>query len=170
MKISAKNIDIEVREGTTEDVPLILSFIKAMARFEKLEVTADEETLRRSLFGDDPAARTLLVFSDGEPVAYVVYFFTFSTMVGKRSLYLEDLYVDPPFRGKGIARALMAYLAGLAAENDCGRFEWTVLDWNSHAIEFYEGLGAGMLDDWRICRLDGDRIEKLAGELVSADE
>ncbi|UCC50062.1 MAG: GNAT family N-acetyltransferase [Gemmatimonadota bacterium] len=159
-------MEIEVRAGTVDDVALLLSFIRSMAKFEKLEVTATEDILRESLFGDRPVAHTLLAFADGRPAAYAVYFFTFATTVGKRGLWLDDLYVNPEFRGKGIAKALLAYLADLAIEKKCGRFEWMVLDWNKSAIEFYEGMGATVLDDWRICRLDGDDIAGVAEQLV----
>ena len=137
-----------------------------MAAFEKLPMSATEDSLRAALFGDAPAARTLLGFVGGAPVAYAVYFFTFSTMLGKRGLWLEDLFVDPAYRGKGIGRALMAYLAQTAIQNDCGRFEWTVLDWSEAAMGFYETLGATTLADWRVCRLDGDRLPSLAGTMT----
>ena len=170
MKLGVTNLEIEVRAGTVDDVPLLLSFISAMAEFEKLEVTATEEILRESLFGSRPAAHTLLAFVDGEPVAYAVYFFTFSTMKGKRGLWLEDLYVNPDFRGRGMAKALMAYLADLAIQNKCGRFEWIVLDWNKPAIDFYQGMGATVLDDWRIFRLDEDELAGVAERLVRVDD
>ena len=147
MKLGVTDMEIEVRAGTVDDVPLLLSFIRSMAEFEKLEITATEEILHESLFGDRPAAHTLLVFADGTAAAYAVYFYTFSTMVGKRGLWLDDLYVKPGFRRKGIAKVLLAYLADLAIENNCGRFERIVLDWNKPAIL----VGATVLDDWRIC-------------------
>ena len=169
MRFSASDVEIEVRAGTIEDVPLLLSFIHSMAEFEKLEVTATEEILRESLFGDRPAAHTLLAFVEGRPAAYAVYFFTFGTMVGKRGLWLDDLYVVPDFRGKGIAKTLMAYLAGFAIENQCGRFEWMVLDWNSSAIDFYQGLGATVLDNWRLCRLNEEKLSSVAQQMVRVD-
>ncbi len=170
MKLGVTNLAIEVRAGTIDDVPLLLSFIRSMAEFEKLEVTATEEALRESLFGDHPAAHTALALVDGRSVGYVVYFFTFATMLGKRGLWLEDLYVSPDFRGKGIAKALMAYLADLAIKNKCGRFEWMVLDWNTSAIGLYKGLGATLLDDWRICRLDEDGMGSVAEQLVRVED
>jgi len=169
MILAAGDLEIEVRPGTAADIPLLLSFIYSMAEFEKLEVTATEETLRESLFGECPAAHTLLAFADGRLAAYVTYFFTFATMVGKRGLWLDDLFVYPHFRGRGIARLLMAYLADVAVQNNCGRFEWMVLDWNESAIDFYRGLGATVLDDWRICRLDEGSLANLAEQLVRVD-
>ena len=167
MILVANGIDVEVRTGTAADVPLLLAFIRSMAAFEKLTASATEDSLRAALFGEAPAARTLLAFSGGEPIAYVTYFFTFATMTGKRGLWLDDLYVDPAFRGKGIGRALMAYLADIAVKNQCGRFEWMVLDWNEAAIGFYKRIGASVLDGWRICRLEDEQLAHLAGTLVA---
>ena len=162
MMLVADDIQVEVRAATEADVPLLLEFFRAMAAFEKLTVSATEETLRDALFGECPAAQNLLAFVDGRPIAYVTYFFTFSTMVGKRGLWLEDLFIEPAFRGKGIGEALMGYLATIAVKNRCGRFEWTVLDWNEPAIRFYTRLGATFLDDWRICRLDEAQLSRVA--------
>ncbi|HUU03695.1 MAG TPA: GNAT family N-acetyltransferase [Myxococcota bacterium] len=164
MKLGVKDLKIEVRAGTIDDVPLLLSFIRSMAEFEKLKVSTSEEILRESLFGERPAAHTLLAFADGRPAAYAVYFFSFATMLGKRGLWLDDLYVNPDFRGKGIAKSLMAYLADIAIQNECGRFEWMVLDWNKPAIDFYQGLGATVLNDWRICRLDQGELVRVAAQ------
>jgi GNAT superfamily N-acetyltransferase len=161
MQIKAGDLAIEIRPGTPEDVPMLLAFIRSMAAFEKIPVTATEEILQDSLFGGDPAASTLFAFIDGIPAAYLIYFYTFSSMVGKRGLWLDDLYVDPAFRGRGVGRALMEHLAGIAAANHCGRFEWTVLDWNQHAIRLYERLGANILSDWRLCRIDEDQLKKI---------
>jgi len=169
MKLAATNLEIEVRPGTVDDIPLLLSFIHSMAKFEKLEVYATEKILQESLFCERPAAHTLLAFVDGMPAAYVVYFFSFGTMVGKRGLWLDDLFVDPDFRGKGIATTLMAYLADLAIQNKCGRFEWMVLDWNKPAIDFYQGMGATALDGWRIYRLEEDKLAGLAKQLARVD-
>jgi GNAT superfamily N-acetyltransferase len=170
MILVVNNVDVEVRAGTIADVPLLLAFIRSMAAFEKLPVSATEESLRAALFGDAPAARTLLACVDGKPIAYATYFFTFSTMVGKRGLWLDDLFIDPAFRGKGIGRALMACLADIALQNQCGRFEWMVLDWNESAIGFYKRLGATLLTDWRICRLDEAQLARVAGEFVVAND
>ncbi len=166
MRLTIADLTLEVRPGTADDVPLILSFIKSMADFEHLQVDATEETLRQSLFGERPAAHTLLAFVEGRPAAYVIYFFTFSSMVGKRGLWLDDLFVSPEFRRKGIAKALMAYLADLAIQNRCGRFEWTVLDWNERAINLYKSLGADILDEWRVCRMGEPQLSGLASRLA----
>lgn len=154
--------DFELRDGTIEDVPLLLSFIRAMADFEHIEVTATEDILRGSLFGEKPAACVQFVYAQGQPIGYLVYFFTFGTMTGRRGLWLDDIFIVPEQRGKGIGRALMSHLARVAVENDCARFEWTVLDWNTRAIGFYESLGAQMLPEWRICRITADQLPGLA--------
>jgi GNAT superfamily N-acetyltransferase len=170
MLLVVNGIDVELRAGTIADVPVLLTFIRAMAAFEKLPVTATEESLRAALFGEAPAAHTLLAFVNGHPVAYATYFFTFATMEGKRGLWLDDLFVDTAFRGKGIGQALMAYLADVAIQNQCGRFEWMVLDWNEAAIGFYERLGATVLPEWRICRLAEGQLASVAGRLATAEE
>ena len=164
MIMVVNDLEVELREGTTADVSLLLSFIRSMAAFEKLTVTATEESLRAALFGEAPAARVLLAFVNGEPIAYATYFFTFATMVGKRGLWLDDLFVTPAFRGKGIGKAFMAYLSDLAIRHQCGRLEWMVLDWNESAIGFYKRLGARILTDWRICRLEEAQLPGVAGE------
>lgn len=170
MRLVANNLEVEVRAGTMADVPLLLSFIRSMAAFEKLTVYATEESLRDALFGENPATRSLLAFVDGKPVAYATYFFTFATMEGKRGLWLDDLFVDAAFRGKGIGQALMAYLADIAVQNQCARFEWMVLDWNKSAIRFYERLGASVLTEWRICRLEETQLSRVASTLVVASD
>ncbi len=170
MKLSAGNLEIEVRPGGVGDVPTILSFIRSMAEFEKLDVFATDESLRESLFGSSPAARTLLAFAGDEPVAYAVYFFSFATMVGKRCMWVDDLFVSPDYRGKGIGKALMAYLADLAVRHDCGRLEWIVLDWNTPAIALYRGLGADVLENWRICRLEGEALTGVAERLKKIND
>jgi GNAT superfamily N-acetyltransferase len=161
MVLMANNLEVDVRAGTVADVPVLLEFFRSMAAFEQLTLSATEESVRAALFGEHPAARTLLAYVDGKPIAYAIYFFTFSTMVGKRGLWLEDLFIDAAFRGKGIGKALMTYLAGIAVQNDCARFEWIVLDWNTSAIRFYTRLGATLLTDWRICRLDEVQLARL---------
>jgi GNAT superfamily N-acetyltransferase len=161
MKTMAGELEIEIREGTKDDVPLILSFIREMAAFENLPVVATEAGLQEILFGDHPAAQVILVYIGDTPVAYANYFFTFSSMVGKRGIWLDDIYVRPEYRGKKIGRTIMAYVAQAALDHDCGRFEWSVLDWNENAIQFYKKLGANIMEEWRICRLEGQAIQPL---------
>ena len=170
MILVVNDIEVELRDGTITDVPLLLSFIRSMAAFEKLTVTATEESLRAALFGEAPAACVLLAFVGGEPVAYATYFFTFATMVGNRGLWLDDLFVVPAFRGKGLGRAVMAYLADVAMRHQCGRLEWMVLDWNEAALDFYKRLGARVLTDWRICRLEEAQLPGVAGKSATTDE
>jgi GNAT superfamily N-acetyltransferase len=156
------DLKVEIRDAVPADVPLLLKFIEAMATFEKLAVSATEHSLHDALFGPKPAAHALLVFVDGKPIGYATYFFSFSSMKGRRALWLDDLYVDREFRGKGIGKILMAYVARIAVENRCARFEWIVLDWNTDAIEFYRRLGAEIVADWRVCRLDESQLPRLA--------
>ena len=156
------NVDVMIREGTTHDIPLLLAFIRSMAAFEDLTVTATEESLRNALFCEPPSGAFLLVFSSGKPIGYVTYFFTFSSMVGKRGLWLDDLFLDADYRGQGVGKAIMAHLAQIALDHDCGRFEWMVLDWNEPAIGFYEKLGAHVFKEWRVCRVDEERIGSVA--------
>jgi len=155
-----------IRSATPADVPLILEFIRALADYEKLthEVDATEEKLRATLFGEKPAAECLLAFADDSeadtPVGFAIYFTNYSTFLAKPGLYLEDLFVKPEFRGRGIGKALLLHLARLANQRDCGRMEWAVLDWNQPAIDFYESLGAQRMRAWQICRLTGDSLAR----------
>jgi GNAT superfamily N-acetyltransferase len=153
-----------IRSATVEDVPTILSFIRALADFENLthEVTATEEDLRRELFGLAPKAEVLLACVDTDPVGFALFFHNFSTFLGRPGLYVEDLFVLPDRRGKGYGRALMLHLARVAQERGCGRFEWSVLDWNAPAIEFYRSLGAEPMTQWVIQRVTGDRLTALS--------
>lgn len=146
------------------DLPLILNFIRKLAEYEKLshEVVVEENTLRESLFGANPVAEVLLAYSGDEPVGFAVYFRNFSTFLGRPGIYLEDLYVESSHRGKGIGTALLIELAKIAVERRYGRLNWAVLDWNRPAIDFYRKIGAIVLEDWRICRLSGDALERLA--------
>ena len=164
MRLTVNDLEVELRAGTPADVPLLLTFIRAMAAFEKLTVSATEESLHAALFGENSSAHTLLAFVGGKPIGYVTYFFSFSSMMGKRALWLDDLFIDPAFRSKGIGNALMAHLAGVAVQNRCARLEWIVLDWNTRAIEFYKRLGADVLPDWRICHLQGEELAHVAGQ------
>ena len=155
---------LSIDGATTGDVPLLLRFIRALATYEKLEheVTATEVELRRTLFGERPYAEALIARLDGEPVGFALYFHNYSTFVGKPGLYLEDLFVDPAHRGKGVGKALLQRLAAIAVERDCGRMEWAVLDWNAPSIAFYRSLGAVPMDDWTVFRLAGEALEDVA--------
>ena len=157
---------LRIRSAVATDVPLILGFIRELAEYEKLAhlVVATETDIRDSLFGPRPAAECLIAEFEGKPAGFALFFHNFSTFLGRAGIYLEDLYVRPELRGKGVGRGLLAYLARLALERGCGRFEWAVLDWNEPAIRFYRSIGARMLDDWRINRVTGDALEKLAAE------
>jgi len=152
--------ELLIRPAQREDVPAILQFIRALADYEKLShwVTADEDLLRQHLFGDRPAAEAVLAWRDGRPVGYALFFTTFSTFLGRPGIWLEDIFVEPPARGGGIGKALLRHVAGIAAARGCGRLEWSVLDWNQPAIEFYKTFGAQMLPDWRLCRIDPNSL------------
>jgi GNAT superfamily N-acetyltransferase len=163
MKTTAERGTIEIRPGTEKDIPVVLDFIRLLAQYEKLAVKTTKADLRKVLFSDCPAVFSLLALRDGEPAAYAIYYFTFSSMEGKRSLWLEDLFVKPEYRQSGIGQALMSYVARIAIENDCGRCEWIVLDWNTTAQGFYKGLGAEIKPDWRIGRLDAAALARMAG-------
>ena len=158
------NSDFEIRQATAVDVPLILSFIRQLAEYERLshEAVMTEEILRQSLFGPRPSAEVLLGYSGGAPVAFAVFFHNFSTFLGKPGLYLEDLFVIPEMRGRGFGRAMLIQLARIARERKCGRFEWSVLDWNEPAINFYKSLGAVPMDEWTIFRVTGSALDRLA--------
>ena len=154
---------LTIRPATADDVPRLLAFIHGMAEYEHLthQVTATEEALLASLFGDPPAAEALLGFADDEPAGFAVYFHTYSTFLARRSMYLEDLYVSPEYRRRGLGTLLLRHVAAIAVERGCGRFEWTALDWNTDAHRFYEDLGAEMLSEWRLFRIHGDALRQL---------
>jgi GNAT superfamily N-acetyltransferase len=160
------NDGISITPARIDDVPTILRLIKALAAYEKLshEVVATEEDLRRSLFGERPAAEVVMAWAGEDAVGYALFFQNFSTFLGRPGLYLEDLFVTPEWRGRGLGRRLLTTLAALAVERGCGRFEWAVLDWNAPAIGFYRSIGAGVMDDWRICRVTGDALAALASQ------
>ena len=155
-----------VRSATSDDIPLVLEFIRALADYEKLsdEVEATEATLRATLFPPtgSSVAHCVLAFDGPTPVGFAIYFFNYSTFLARPGLYLEDLFVQPAFRGRGIGKALLLHLAKLANARGCGRMEWTVLDWNQNAIEFYESLGAERKKAWQICRLSGPALRQYA--------
>lgn len=157
-----RNLQIELRDASPADLPMLLSLIRLLAEFEKLPVTATEESLHQALFGEALAAHALLAFVNGEPAGYATYFFTFASMSARRGLWLDDLFVVPSFRGKGIGRAIINHVANVAREHGCGRMEWIVLDWNENAIEFYRSLGATLQNEWRLCRLDASQLSIVA--------
>jgi len=163
---AVKNLRIE--EAGEGDVALILSFIKELAEYERLshEVSATEELLRESLFGGRATAEVRIAYADGRAVGFALFFHNFSTFLGRPGIYLEDLYVQPHARGKGIGRALLVYLARLAKERGCGRLEWAVLDWNEPAIKFYQGLGATAMNEWTTFRVTGEALDSLAARTL----
>ncbi len=158
--------ELTLRFAEESDVPLVLSFIKKLAEYEKLshEVVADEVTLRRSLFGERRMAEVIIGDYQDQPVAFALFFYNFSTFLGRPGLYLEDLFVDPAMRGRGIGQIMLSYLAQLAVERGCGRLEWWVLDWNEPAINFYKKLGASPMDEWTVYRVAGSALAQLAQE------
>lgn len=155
---------IHLRQAQVADTQQILAFVRELAEYEKLahEAVADEATLAAQLFGDHPAAEVVIAEVDGQPAGFALFFHNFSTFLGQRGLYLEDLFVRPQFRGLGLGRRLMVHLAQLAVERNCGRFEWSVLDWNEPAIRFYRSLGATGLEEWTVQRVTGDALTTLA--------
>ncbi len=159
-------MSLEIRPATVADTALIVHFIRGLAEYEKLshEVTADEAQIRAQLFPADgrPPAECVLAFSDGQPAGFALFFTNFSTFLAKPGLYLEDLFVEPDLRGRGIGKSLLLHLAKLANQRGCGRMEWSVLDWNQPAIDFYESIGARRMTDWTICRLTGDALARYA--------
>jgi GNAT superfamily N-acetyltransferase len=156
--------DFEIRPARLEDVPVILELIRDLATYERApkEVTATEEQLVDVLFGKRRAAEVLLAFEGKSPVGFAVFFYNFSTWLGRPGLYLEDLFVKPEKRGKGYGRALLIDLAKIARDRGCGRMEWAVLNWNDPAIQFYRKLGAKPMDEWTVFRLTRDGIAMLA--------
>jgi GNAT superfamily N-acetyltransferase len=164
MAIKTRDPSFVLREASVADVPLILSFIRELADYEKLshEVVATEAVLRESLFGNRRVAEVVLGYYRDEPTAFALFFHNFSTFLGQQGIYLEDLYVKPRMRGRGIGKIMLAYLARLARERDCGRLEWWVLDWNEPAWRFYRSIGARAMDEWTVHRITGDSLEELA--------
>ncbi len=155
---------LAIRKAKRGDAPLLLQFIRDLAVYEKLRdaVVADTPDIDRALFGEQPKAFALIAEWEGAPCGFALYFFNFSTFVGKHGVYLEDLFVRETHRGRGIGKALLARLARIAKDNDCGRLEWSVLDWNAPSIAFYKSLGAAAMDEWTIYRLDGAPLDDLA--------
>jgi GNAT superfamily N-acetyltransferase len=155
---------LNISPATSADVPLILSLINELAEYEKLrhESVATEASLHKALFGAPPRAEALIARFDGEPAGFALFFHNFSTFLGKPGLYLEDLFVRPAYRGRAIGKSVLSYLAALAVERDCGRFQWQVLDWNRPSRDFYERLGAQADPAWINYRVTGDALRRLA--------
>ncbi len=156
---------IDIREATAPDAPTILELIRGLADYEKLSdhVTATEEKLRDTLFGKHRGADVLLAYVEAECVGFALFFPNYSTFLAKPGIFLEDLYVKPEWRGKGIGTALLRRVAAIAVERGCGRFEWEVLDWNTPSIGFYQSLGAVPMDEWTKYRVTGEALIKLSG-------
>lgn len=159
---------LNTRPATAQDVPLILDFIRGLAEYEREPnaVTATEADLRRDGFGPEPKFRVVIAEWEGKPAGFAFFFFSYSTWEGHPSLFLEDLFVRPEFRGKGIGKKLMIYLAQLALQENCRRFVWQVLDWNTPSIQFYESLGARVMKEWLTVRVDGEALKRLADGLT----
>ena len=157
---------VTLRFAEETDAATILDFIKQLAEYERLshEVETNVDHLAEALFGGRRVAEVLLAEDHGEPVGFALFFHNFSTFLGRPGIYLEDLFVRPADRGRGIGKALLAFLAGLTVERGCGRLEWSVLDWNTPAIRFYENLGAHAMNGWTVFRLTGSALEDLAGD------
>ena len=160
MTSSANSPTLEIRPATPADVPALVELIKALANYEKLahEVTGKPEDLAAALFGDRPYAEALLAWVDDQPAGMALFFHNFSTFLMKPGIYLEDLFVHPDYRRQGIGKALLVHLGKLALERGCGRFEWSVLDWNTPAIEFYQSMGAEIKPEWQTCRVTGEAL------------
>ncbi len=159
-------MDTVISPITPAQIPILLKLIRELAQFEHLEheVVAAEESLLDSFFGPQPAAGALLGCLDGEPAGYAIYFFTFSSFIGRAGIWLEDLYVRPQFRHRGLGRSLIEAVARIGAARNCGRFEWTALNWNQNALEFYRGLGARVMGEWIMLRLDAEGLKQLASK------
>ena len=166
MQLTTHLDDFTLRSASIDDVPTILGFITELAEYEKLahEVVATEDTLRETLFGPTPYAQVIIAELAGVAVGYALIFHNFSTFTGRPGIYLEDLYVQPQYRGQGFGKLLLAYLARKAVDMNCTRVEWSVLDWNQPAIDFYRSIGALPMDGWTVQRLDGDRLANFAQE------
>ena len=156
--------DVRIEPATSADVPVLLRLIKALAEYEKLSdaVVATEDAIHGSLFGNPPQAEAVIAYAGDEPAGLAIWFHNYSTFLARRGLYLEDLFVLPEFRGQGIGKQLFVHLARIAVERQCGRMEWSVLDWNQPAIGFYKSLGATTMDEWTVFRLTGDALASLA--------
>ncbi len=164
--MSSQQSRLHIRPVRSHEPALVLGLIRELAEYEKLghEVVATERDLYAALFCEKPVAECIIAELDNAVIGFALFFHNFSTFVGKPGLYLEDLYVKPEFRGQGFGKKMLAHLANLAVQRDCGRFEWAVLDWNAPAIRFYQRLGAQMMETWKINRLTGEALLRLAAE------
>jgi GNAT superfamily N-acetyltransferase len=158
--------EFRLEPATPRDVPVILSLIQALAEYERMsqEVVASEERIRESLFGPRPQAEAVLAWAGGGAIGLALWFHNYSTFLGRHGLYLEDLFVLPGWRRRGVGRALLQHLARVAVDRGCGRMEWSVLDWNESAIGFYRALGAVPMNEWTVFRLTGDALHRLADD------
>lgn len=161
---ATNSVGVRIEPATARDVPVILALIKGLADYERMtaDCVADESAVRASLFGPKPSAEVAIARVGGEAVGFAVWFHNYSTFLARHGLYLEDLFVVPAWRGRGIGRALLVHLARIAVERGCGRMDWVVLDWNESAIRFYRSLGAEPMDAWKTYRLKGEALVKLA--------
>jgi GNAT superfamily N-acetyltransferase len=166
MQPTTRNSDFIIRPATDKDCPAILAFIKQLAEYEKLahEVVATEEQLRKTLFAEHPSAEVIIAEYQNMPVGFALFFTNYSTFLAKPGIYLEDLYVQADMRGRGFGKKLLAHLAKLAVERDCGRLDWWVLDWNQPAIDFYQSLKAQPMEGWTVNRLSGEALKTLASQ------
>jgi GNAT superfamily N-acetyltransferase len=160
---------VQIRPAKEGDAPLVFNFIRKLAEYGDIagEATVTEAEVRSALFGPRPVAEAILAYAGSEPAGFAVYSFTFSSFMGKPGIYVEDLFVENQFRGKGIGKALLVTLARLGRERGCGRLEWSVLNWNEQAMEFYQDLGAVPMDEWTTFRLTGDALDRLASPALA---
>jgi GNAT superfamily N-acetyltransferase len=166
--ISTKNEHFKLKFADKGDIKQILSFIKSLAEYEKLshEMIATEDLLEKYLFGENKAAEVLIGLFHEKPVSMALFFTNFSTFLGRPGIYLEDLYVIPEMRGKGFGKIILSYLAKLTRERSCGRFEWSVLDWNKPAVDFYKSIGAEAMNGWTIQRMSGEALDRLSNQFT----
>ncbi len=157
---------LQIRSATEEDVPLVLSFVRKLAEYGDLsdEVSATEQDIRAALFGPRPLAEAVLAYVGNEPVGFAIYLTTFSSFLGRPGMYIEDVFVEMSYRRMGVGKALLVHLAKLGRERGCGRLEWSVLNWNERAMEFYQDLGAVPMDEWTTFRLEGEALNRLASQ------
>jgi GNAT superfamily N-acetyltransferase len=159
-------MQLRIERAVERDIPAILRLVRLLAKYENLEhaMVSREDDFRKALFGPQRTVDALMAFADETAVGFALYFYNFSTFEGRRGIYLEDLYVEPEYRGRGIGKALLQRLAAIAKQENCGRMEWSVLTWNQPSINFYHRLGAVTLDDWRTFRLTGEALDRLSSD------